>query len=249
MSDINDLKNEVYLQFDNQKNMKFYKALGRYVMQAQLSPQQQADFYVELSKRNPDYFMDHVYPGLQMASQYRPAEEVNEINEYVLKKYCLLEGEEILATFYGTVSEKKTTSTGKIHLTNYRLISLGRQITRSAQKKVQVGRPSITGMIIRSGITRHRKAVQRAIVRAFHKDLKDWDLPEWGYYYPIYHARKIKGSNKAVSYIVDVETEKKAVSVSITITPLRLKIQSKDEFAKHRDYIINLIGQTLTDYQ
>jgi hypothetical protein len=104
-------------------------------------------------------------------------------------------------------------------------------------------------MVIRSGITRHRKAVQRAIVRAFHKDLKDWDLPEWGYYYPIYHARKIKGSNKAVSYTVDVETEKKAVSISITITPLRLKTQSKDEFAQYRDHIINTIGQKLTDYQ
>jgi hypothetical protein len=112
-----------------------------------LSPPQQADFYVELSKRNPDYFMDHIYPNLQFASKFTTAEEIDEMNEYVLKKYCLLEGEEILATFYGTISEKKTTSTGKIHFTNYRLISLGRQITRSAQKQVQVGRPSIAKLL------------------------------------------------------------------------------------------------------
>ena len=249
MSDINDLKNDVYLHFDNQKNMKFYKALGNYIMLAQLSPQQQADFYVELSKRNPDHFMDHVYPNLQFASKYRPAGEIDEINDYVLKKYCLLDGEEILTTFYGTVSEKKTVSTGKIHLTNYRLISLGRQITKSAQKQMYGRPPSITSMLIRSGITRHRKAVQRAIVRTFHKDLKEWDLPEWGYYYPIYHARKIKGSKKAVSYTVDVETEKKAISVNITIAPSRLRTQSKDEFAEYSDQIINTIGQKLAEYQ
>ncbi|MFX1499300.1 MAG: hypothetical protein ACFFBH_17420 [Promethearchaeota archaeon] len=246
MSDINDLKNEVFLHFDNQKIFKLGKAFKRFMQKAKLTPQELSELYVELSRRNPNYFMEQIYPGLQMVSKYQSLDEILERNNYIFKKYCLLEGEDIITTFYGVTSEKKTISRGWIYLTNFRLISFGRQITRSAQK--QVGRSSIVGALVRSGITRHRKAIQGAIMRAFHKDLKEWNLVEWGYYYPIYNAMKIKRSKKSISYIINVDIGK-IVSVSIDITPLRLNKQPKDQFAEQRENTLNIIVQKLIEYQ
>lgn len=248
MSDIDELKKEVLMRFDNQKLFKFLKAFGRFCKAANLSLEELSDFYVELSRRNPEIFMEKFFPASQMPQQSQPLNDNDKMHLYVLHKYGILEGEEIITQFFGSVSEKKTTSSGLIVLTNFRLISFGRQVTRSAQKKVQV-KPRLGSMLVRSAITRHRKNIQKAIMRSFHKDLKEWNVVEWGYYYPIYNIKKFKRGNKSISYTIEVETEKKTLSIEMTITPLRVKSQPKEEFAEQQQVILNQLEQKLKEHQ
>ena len=248
MSDIDELKKEVLTHFDNQKLFKFVKAFGRFFQATNLSPEELADFYVELSRRNPEIFMEKFFPGSQMPQKSQPLNDNDKMHLYVLHKYGLLEGEEIITQFFGSVSEKKTTSSGLIVLTNFRLISFGMQATRSAQKKT-MRNSSPAGILIRSGITRHRKNIQKAIMRSFHKDLKEWNVVEWGYYYPIYNIKKFKRGNKSISYTIEVETEKRTLSIEMTITPLRVKSQPKEEFAEQQQVILNQLEQKLTKDQ
>ena len=248
MSDIDELKKEVLKHFDNQKMFKFVKALVRFSKAANLSFEEQADFSVELSRRNPEIFMEKFFPASVMPQQSQPLNKNDKMHLYVLNKYGLLEGEEIITQFFGSVYEKKTTSSGLIVLTNFRLISFGGQVTRSAQATVKV-KPRLGGMLVRSAITRHRKNIQKAIMRSFRKDLKEWNVVEWGYNYPIYNIKKFKRGNKSISYTTEVETEKKTQSIAITITPLRPKKQPKEEFAEQQQNILNIIEQKLTEQQ
>ena len=248
MSDIDELKKEVLTHFDNQKIFKFPKALGRFYIAANLSFEEQADFYVELSRRNPEIFMKKFFPASMMLLNSQMLNDNTKLHLYVLHKYGLLEGEEIITQFFGSVYEKKTASSGLSVLTNFRLISFGMQVTRSAQKKVTV-KPRLGGMLVRSAITRHRKNVQKAIMRSFRKDLKEWNVVEWGYNYPIYNVKKFKRGNKSISYTTEVETEKKIESIQIKITPLRTKKQPKGEFAEEQQKILNILEQKLTEQQ
>ena len=108
-------------------------------------------------------------------------------------------------------------------------------------------KPRLGDMLVRSAITRHRKNLQKAILRTFQKELKQWDLPDWGYYYPIYNVKKVKRGKKSISYTIEVETEKKTESVEMTISPLRIKTQSKEEFAEQQQAILNILEQKLTE--
>lgn len=248
MSDIDELKKELLTHFDNQKVLKFFKTFGRFYKAANLSLEEQTEFYVELSRRNPEIFMEKFFPGSMMPQNSQTLNDNDKMHLYVLHKYGILEGEEILTQFFGSVYEKKTASSGLIVLTNFRLISFGRQVTRSAQRQVQV-KPRLGSMLVRSAITRHRKNIQKAIMRSFHKDLKEWNVVEWGYYYPIFNVKKFKRGKKSISYTTEVETEKKPESIEITITPLRAKNQPKGEFAEEQQNILNLIEQKLTEQQ
>ena len=248
MSDIDELKKELLMHFDNQKIFKYLKAFGRFSKAANLSFEELSDFYVELSRRNPEIFMEKYFPASHMPQNSQELNENDKRHLYVLHKYGLLEGEEIITQFFGSVYEKKTASSGLIVLTNFRLISFGMQVTRSAQKKMQV-KPRLGGMLVRSAITRHRKNIQKAIMRSFHKDLKEWNVVEWGYYYPIYNVKKFKRGNKSISYTTEVETEKKTESIEITITPLKTKNQPKGEFAEQQQVILNQLEQKITEHQ
>ncbi len=241
MSDIDVLKKEVLTHFDNQKIFKFAKAFGRFSKAANLSLEELTEFYVELSRRNPEIFMEKFFPGSMMPQNSQTLNDNDKMHLYVLHKYGTLEGEEILTQFFGSVYEKKTASSGLIVLTNFRLISFGRQVTRSAQKQVSV-KPRLGSMLVRSAITRHRKNIQKAIMRSFRKDLKEWNVVEWGYNYPIYNIKKFKRGNKSISYTTEVETEKKTKSIAITITPLRPKKQPKGEFAEQQQAMARLTG-------
>ena len=249
LSDITNIKKEVLTNFDTHQPKKLRKTLALFMRDSLVSDEEKLDMLGELTIKDSEYFMETVYPSFPSLYGKTTIPELIETDEYMLKKYCFPEGEDIKTTFVGNVMDKKTTTSGRIYLTNYRIIVCGFQMTRSAQKKVQVGGPSLTGMLVRSGITRHRKAIRKAITKAFHKDLTGMNLGEWGYYFPIHNAFNSIRSKKKVSYAIKVETEKKTMTLRIHVTPTRVKKQPKDEFQEQKEYALNQVEDLLKQYQ
>lgn len=249
MSDINGLKNTIMTLFDTHQTKKLRKPLASFLRDPLNSYEQKLELLGELTLKDSEYFMEAIYPGTHYQFGSTTTRGAIKRDEHMLKKYCFLEGEEIKTVFIGSIMDKKTATSGRIFLTNFRILVCGNQTTRSAQKKVQVGKPSLTGMLIRSGITHHRKAIRKAITKAFRKDLKEWNLGEWGYYFPIYNAKNMKRGKNAVSYNIDVETEKKTITLKIQVTPSRLKRQTKEEFQEHKDTVLNQVEDLLKQYQ
>lgn len=244
-----NVQNLILSNFDSRLSKKLRKPLTSFMKDPLVSLEHKLDFLGQLTLKDSEYFMEVIYPSVQTFLGNAPIPEFIKTNEHMLKKYCFLEGEDIITSFIGDIDYKKTTTSGIIYLTNFRLIVCGLQVTRSAQKKSPVGRSGLTSMLVRSGITHHRKAIRKAITQAFHKDLKEWDLGEWGYYFPIYKARKVNRSNNMLTYIVDIETEKKPISLRMYIMPTRLKKQPKSEFKEQKEYAFNQVEDLLKQYQ
>lgn len=253
MSDINQIRNDLLSNIDAKKGMKVVKGLRDLLKNSDIPFKDAYDLVGEVIQKDSDYFMDKIYQSVQIQLRKFSLSKLIEMDEYILKNFCFLEDEDIIATFYGTIFDKKTSTVGRIFLTNYRIILSGKQEVRSAQKSMRVGRPSLIGMAvgaaIRSGFTAHRKAIRRAITLALRKDITAWNLAEWGYYFPLHNAMGINRTKKNISYSITIETEKKPITFKITIVPLRVKTQNKQEFAEQKDYILSQIEQLLKKYQ
>lgn len=263
MSDITELKNALISYFESHQLIKISNTLNMILNDPSFSLDQKLDVLGELTLRDSEYFMEKLYPfkpmtvrdispGRMIVFQFFgfPFPELVKMEEYILKNYCFLEGEDIKTVIYGTVADKKTATVGRIYLTNYRLIVSGKQTTRSAQKTPgTIGRSSIPSVLIRSGITRHRKAIRKAITNAFRKDLLEWNIGEWDYYFPVYNARNLKRGKNSVSYSIDIETEKKLINLKIKIIPRKLDQQTKKEFQEQKEHALNEINDLLEHYQ
>ncbi|MFX0018318.1 MAG: hypothetical protein ACFFBT_07460 [Promethearchaeota archaeon] len=248
MSGLTEIKNEIIFCLNNHKSAKLTRTLARFLKNRQFSLQEKSDIIGELTIKDPTYLMNVIMPRLQGLIRKWAFSDLVKMDKIIFKKAnCLIEGEDIIAIFYGRIVDKKTTTSGRIYLTNYRLLACGNQVVRSAQKSV--GYSGLISTLVRSGITSHRMAVRRAITQAFRKDLAEWNLGEWGYYFPIYKAINIKRGKNSISYTLELETEKKPISLKITITPVKVKQQSKDQFATQKEYVLNQIEQKLNEYK
>lgn len=261
MSDLTELKKALISSFGNHDLMNWSSTLGMIWNDPSFSLEQKLDILGELTVTDSEYFMEQLYPfrsrdarDLNLGSltlfQFfnSPYHVLIEMEEYILKNYCFLEGEDIKTVIYGTIGDKKTVTLGRIYLTNYRIIVSGSQTVQSAQSRTAV-RPSISSVLVRSGITRYRKAIRKAITEAFRKDLTEWNIGEWGHYFPVYNAINIRRGKSSVSYAIDVETEKKRIKLKINIFPRKLKGQSKKEFQEQKMEALNQIEDLLRHYQ
>lgn len=250
LSDVSLVENDLFYLLENKKQKKLAKNIANLIKSSEIPLNEIYDMIGDLLKKDFEYFMETVYPILLTQLRRIPMSQMMEMDEHILKKFCFLEEEDIIATFYGSISEKKVNSTGRIYLTNYRLILSGVQVVRSAQSRTYgPGRPGLIGMAFRSGITRHRKAVRRAITKALRADIGSLNLVEWGYYFPIHEAYNIRKTKKGISYSITVETEKKPLVMSITVIPIRLKIQPKEEFLKQKVHLQSQIQELLLKFQ
>ncbi|HDZ17469.1 hypothetical protein LCGC14_1533910 [marine sediment metagenome] len=250
MSDVSLVENDLFYLLEIKKHKKLAKNIGNMIIRSEIPLNEIYDMIGELLKKNSEYFMDSVYPLVRTQIRKIPSSQMREMDEHILKKFCFLEGEVINVTFLGSISEKKVNSFGRIYLTNYRLIVCGTQVVRSAQSKgFGPGRPGLIGMAFRSGITRRRKAVRKAITKTLRRDIDSLNLAEWGYYFPMHEAYKIKTGKKNISYSITIETDKKPIVMSITITPSRLKKQTKEEFLNYKNSILSQIYELLFKFQ
>ena len=259
MSDLTELKKDLISSFGNHDLMNWSSTLGMIWNDPSFSLEQKLDILGELTVKDSEYFMEQLYPfrsrhvrdinlGSLTLFQFfnSPYHVLIEMEEYILKNYCFLEGEEIKTVIYGTLKDKKTVTLGRIYLTNYRIIISGKQTVQSSQGQFRQG---IVETLIRSGITSNRKAIRKAITNTFRKDLLEWNIGEWGYYFPVYNAKNLKRGKNSISYSIDVETEKKLINLKIKIIHRKLDQQTKKEFKEQKEHALNEINDLLEHYQ
>ncbi|KKM79290.1 hypothetical protein LCGC14_1351400 [marine sediment metagenome] len=248
MNEMSDVKTDIKYYFDAKKGPKTTKRLVRCLKKSELPLEETLDLLGELMRMDNVYFMEKIYPILVNQTKYSPILQNLDVDKYMLEKFCMIQGETFLAMGNAKISESKTITSGKIFVTNYRIIMCGEQVVRSAQATVKT-RPHLIGSIMRSGITHKRKALRKAITKALSSEISNFDIVEWGYYFPISYAQNIKRTDKMISYFVKIETEKKNIKMKLKITPKKLKKQPKLEFQEQGRKLLDQIEELLVQNQ
>ena len=114
----NDVLGNLLFLIENKKSRKLIKQIGFLIKNSGMPFEQICDIIGELIKRDSDYFMDHIFQPVLRRIRKSPYQFLVDMDLYILKKFCFLQGEEILLVFYGSVLEKKVSTTGRLYLTN-----------------------------------------------------------------------------------------------------------------------------------
>ncbi|MFW9941487.1 MAG: hypothetical protein ACFFFT_10645 [Candidatus Thorarchaeota archaeon] len=92
------------------------------------------DFIGEIFKLNPEFFMKSIYREMLSGKLFRKV-NLMEMEKYIIEKFCLYEGEQILYESNGKIEENnflknrrpvKISVDGRIYVTNYRVIAHGK---------------------------------------------------------------------------------------------------------------------------
>jgi hypothetical protein len=146
---------------------------------------------------------------------------MEELDEYILKKYCFLDDEEILLKFKGKTASDDTIIKGRFYLTNHRLFGSGKR--KSSGVFIYSSLILSVGLSIASAISSYKRRLSGSI----GKDIPNLGL--WGYQFPINEVTSLKRTqNLWLSYVKVWLTDQKVQRVSITITPSGSPIQRKN---------------------
>lgn len=183
--------------------------------------------------------------------------ELYEMDKYILEKYCLYAGENILLSFYGKITHTKSVITGRLYLTPNRLIICGHR----KEKKFTVSQtwkssPTTIGGVIKlqkKGSPEmleifRRLAIRKNINRAVHQKLyiiHSENKPYYGNQYLIMNAYSIKKEEKKISFSIPSEFENKEIAVDITVEPMNEKEQTKEDFASIKERTLNFLYEKI----
>ena len=239
-----DIKNEIIDYVSQGKYFKPSKLLGKTfqnIDQAKIN--EFGDILVEIIKKDPDLFTTKIYEGLMFFSRNSHQDKFYELDKYILDKYGLIEGENVIDFFYGRVIDNYSKISGRIFLTNLRLIASG-DLTRLS--KGGSGSKSLVGTVrlIKKGLI--SLAIGNAIRKALNKDIGEVGILPYGYHYPVYNAYKIKRTKSAIIYNTNIEYERKGKSKTeklfISVGPSK-KLKDLSRKNEILDNIENLLTQ------
>ena len=145
------------------QNWRLYRDLKISATLSELFPTHQHLFYTEFFdivgeafKSDPEFYLENIEGKVKKrAKKLYGDEKIKEMEKYIINKFCLLEDEQILFETEGRINiyhppVKISIKSGKIFVTNYRLIAHGKLITEESQTG---GSPSQRDKIIKE-ITR-----------------------------------------------------------------------------------------------
>ncbi|MFX1554884.1 MAG: hypothetical protein ACFFBV_13220 [Promethearchaeota archaeon] len=159
------------------------------------------DFVGESFAMNPDFFMTRfskIYN--KNIESLLNMQELIEMEESILRKYSLYQGEEIKASCKGEIGIGSGKMVGRMFLTNYRILLQGRSKSK--------GVPGLTIGILDVPLL---KAMQKRIVKKMQErmsDLTSEELPCFGNQYPMFGVYKMKLKGKSVHYKAKVGNKK-----------------------------------------
>ncbi|MFW9939249.1 MAG: hypothetical protein ACFFD5_16530 [Candidatus Thorarchaeota archaeon] len=203
----------------------------------------------ELTKENSEFFMTRIYPKLYMyiiekwGLEKKWAKFIDDMNLYILKNYCLFEGEEILVQFPANVFPIRVG--GYIYMTQYRMILNGTLI-QTGGIIILPKLPIIIGLIgvsVKAGINSLRREIRDEIAGSLSKEISEFQTGEWGYTLPVYKAFNIRKSKKEISYFIKLE--EKEIQFKIRA----LKELYKVKALKIPTLIYDMIEVLLHEYQ
>lgn len=129
-----------------------------------------------------------------------------ERERYFVEKYCLVEGEELLYSFLGTVVYRKVLFKGRVFLTNLRIIVHGVSFKPGGGTFI----PGLHLLSILVSVVQASK--QQAMVKSARSKLKDSTESkiDFGYQFPISHLTNVslvkwgKGKKKGMAHSIKV---------------------------------------------
>lgn len=237
MNDLNAIKKEISnLLYKNSEYVidsdirKILETLRIILRSYEYPLEDRYDLIGEIMMIRPEHFMKHLYPKIE---KKLIANKV--MDENILKKYCFLEDEEIIAKCPGNIAAPGKTTFGRIYITNYRIIGCG------IQKKTRGGSfISLTSILTNVVLLAYHSAKSSAKIKklseALGKDISE--LGRWGYDFPINDVVSITETKRSISYIKVLYGGKKPFKMKVGIYPMLPKKAEKKE-------VLNIIHQLL----
>jgi len=226
MSEINQLYNTIKQEFEKPKPS--IKNILSYLLTV---PAENFDtnFYnlvASIFQLDPEFFMESIYPLFRKRlGKLYGDQKIKEMEKYIVEKFCLHEGEEILYECDGSTQEllpksyKIEVLNGTIYVTNSRIIAQGR--FRTARMSYSGPLAVTLGIAAGSPTTRTRRGRRRDIKP---KDAKKslistsihQELPCYGYVFPIKKLFNLHHRKRLLTYEIIHNTRLYRYKLSFT---------------------------------
>ena len=203
------------------------------------------EIIAELARKDYKKFGYGAHDSLQLLNRKKSRslqECFYELDKYLIENYCLLEGETISDSFYGSLNDTYYhIKNGQIFLTNQRVIACGFPLTIS-----------VTGPGLKTtyGLEKHLSHVMKGayIRESLNKPAIQSGIMTYGYYYPIRNAYKIKRGKSAVQYTINVEYEIKGKTYGAKLN-MKLALGKMKGNQARKEEILNNLEKTLIKNQ
>ncbi|MFX1593671.1 MAG: hypothetical protein ACFFCL_13345 [Promethearchaeota archaeon] len=255
---LNSIREEIQSPRPNAKNiLKTVIDLRTNKKIQQPSDSEFFDLVGESFKLNPDFFMKELYKTfMNKMGKIIGAEKRKEMEKYIIEKFCLVEGEQILYECKGNVKQTElieqkasgkykmdsfpltiSVSSGDIFLTNYRIIAHGLLKVKGGESSSWFVWTS-TLWVFTGGSKRREK-----------KDDLIEASPLFGYQFPIKNHWGLSKSTllHLIAYFVQMEKIKGTISIKPTDTSKREEDMSKifDFLRKDANEVLNVINELM----
>ncbi|MHA1337759.1 MAG: hypothetical protein ACTSW3_04065 [Promethearchaeota archaeon] len=201
---IYDLKNYLDPLFHEKKHVDMARTLANYFKTTgKNNIQEFGDLIVELAKKDMDFFIEKLYPAIQIQMKKLPINEKFDVEKYIINNYCLYPREKIIETFTGRIIDSHKILKGIIFLTNYRIIASG-----DVEYKKSMA-PGLIGTVLDVKKFAMNRAITIYIQKKLNEEIAEKNILTYGYVYPINNIFSIYKSKKAVNYKFYLEYERK----------------------------------------
>ncbi len=203
----------------------------------------------------PEYFMRKIYKSFnKLITNLLSDEKILELEKYVLKLISLLPDEEFISIFPGKLIQNDSQVKGRIYLTNYRVLALGKWGATALSMFGAAAIGSSTGsggsnVAVFMGINAYIQEHLQANLQKVMRNDVSLDKPCFGYQYPILKVFKIVRTSNNVKYRTVIRYHKggklKRKRLNIKIFPKKLVNETENEFNNRRVELLYSIEQRL----
>jgi len=186
-----------------------------------------------ISKENPEYYMKKLYGDVRKRILKLYGEEkLNEMEKYIIEKYCLYDGEQLLDVFYGNVRQipkKKSQEVnilGRFYITNNRIISQG-ELFGMPYTGLYLPFLGQTGIVSAKKRERKERPIKNKIASSIQQE-----IPCYGYnisYKNLFNLKK----KKNLEY--QLKRENKTIVIKIRLP--------KENRAEHLDILYDILNK------
>jgi hypothetical protein len=243
---LDSIRNELFMHAQTNNGRKVKKTLKEaFKLFVPMEKIAVYDMIGQLALNNPDLLKECFNDLQRPINKNFFIHEMFEMDRYILEKYCLYPGEFIVDQGWGTLNQKKTYTTGRMYITQFRVIVCGVEV------EMQSSGRGLLGIVVAGVINAINKSIITTIKQQLRQQFSGGVRGDYGNYIPIYGAYDIKTKEKSIKWKVNIQYDKngkmKSHTVDVTINPTREKKQPKEEFKVKRAQLLNVIYTALTN--
>lgn len=206
------------------------------------------DLIGDLLNQNPEYFMNKLYiPLNQKTNRLLSTQQKLEMEEYILKKFCLYKGERLITSSIGMITIGAHQINGRFYATNRRIIAQGFIIKRitgaTGGDSIILG--VVTVLVDFYNFIYGLSSPWKKILKREFNEIK----PCFGFEFPYISINQIQRKKKNIKFVLKYEYEHKGElkikTPKLGIIPLKEKDENKNDFKKRRERVLSEINEIL----